>query len=72
LGSIIVVATGNLLLRLFAAGVLTALMLFMADWTAKAILRFFNFPGISIPHGFSTTMALPTIAGNWIIDQIPG
>lgn len=71
-GSMIVVATGNLLLGLAAAGVFAALMLFMADWTAKSIQTFFNIPGISIPHGFSTSMVLPTIAGNWVIDRIPG
>lgn len=71
-GSMIVVATGNLLLGLAAAGVFAALMLFMADWTAKSIQTFFNIPGISIPHGFSTSMVLPTIAGNWVLDKIPG
>lgn len=72
LGSMIVVATGNLLLGLVASGVFAALMLFMADWTAKAVQTFFNLPGISIPHGFSTSMVIPTIAGNWVIDKIPG
>lgn len=72
LGSMIVVATGSLGLGLFAAGVFAALMLFMADWTAKSVQKFFNLPGISIPHGFSTSMVIPAIAGNWIIDRIPG
>jgi PTS system galactitol-specific IIC component len=72
LGSMIVVVTGNLALGLFAAGVFAALMLLMADWTAKSIQSFFNIPGISIPHGFSTSMTIPTIALNWVIDRIPG
>ena len=72
LGSMVVVVTGNLALGLFAAAVFAALMLFMADWTAKSVQKFFNIPGISIPHGFSTAMVIPTIALNWVIDRIPG
>jgi PTS system galactitol-specific IIC component len=72
LGSMVLVATGNLVLGLVAAGVFAALMLFMADWTAKSVQKFFNLPGISIPHGFSTAMVIPTIILNWVIDRIPG
>ncbi len=72
LGSMVFVATGNFGLGLVAAGVFAALMLFMADWTAKSVQKFFNLPGISIPHGFSTSMVIPTIALNWVIDRIPG
>jgi PTS system galactitol-specific IIC component len=72
LGSMVVVATGSLVLGLVAAGVFAALMLFMADWTAKSVQKFFNLPGISIPHGFSTAMVIPTIALNWVIDRVPG
>lgn len=72
LGSMIVVVTGNLALGLFAAAVFAALMLFMGDWTAKSVQSFFNIPGISIPHGFSTSMIIPTIALNWVIEKIPG
>jgi PTS system galactitol-specific IIC component len=71
-GAIVVVITGNLALGLFAAAVFAALMLLIADWTAKAIQSFFNIPGLSIPHGFSTSMVLPTIGLNWVIDHIPG
>jgi PTS system galactitol-specific IIC component len=67
----IVVVTGNLLLGLAAAAVFAALMLFMADWTAKSIQNFFNLPGISIPHGFSTSLVIPTIFFNWLLDRIP-
>ncbi|NIS83559.1 MAG: PTS sugar transporter subunit IIC [Anaerolineales bacterium] len=72
LGSMIMVATNNIALSLFAAAVFAALMLFMADWTAKSVQKFFNLPGISIPHGFSTSMVIPTIILNWVIDRIPG
>lgn len=71
-GAMIVVATGDLALGVAGAAVFAALMLFMADWTAKSIQSFFNLPGISIPHGFSTSLVIPTIALNWVIERIPG
>jgi PTS system galactitol-specific IIC component len=51
---------------------MAALMLLMADWTAKSVQQFIGLPGLSIPHGFSTSMTIPSIIGNWIIDKIPG
>jgi PTS system galactitol-specific IIC component len=57
---------------LLASAAFAALMLFMADWTAKSVQQFFGLPGLSIPHGFSTSMTIPTIALNWVIDKIPG
>lgn len=72
LGSLIVVVTKSLVMGLAGAAVFAALMLLMADWTAKSIQSFFNLPGISIPHGFSTSLVIPTIALNWVIDRIPG
>jgi len=72
LGSMVVVVTGSLALGLAAAAVFAALMLFMADWTARSVQHFFNLPGISIPHGFSTSMTIPTIFLNWVMDRIPG
>ena len=71
-GAMVVVVTGSMALGLFAAAVSAGIMLFMADWTAKSIQSFFNLPGISIPHGFSTSLVIPTIALNWVIDRIPG
>ncbi len=72
IGSLIVAATGNLLLGLLAAAIAAALALFFADWTAPAVQRFYSLPGISIPH-LTTAPGVPiAIVVNWIIDQIPG
>ncbi len=71
-GALVVVITGSLAMGIAAAAVFAALMLFMADWTAKSVQQFFNLPGLSIPHGFSTSMTIPTIFLNWLIDKIPG
>ncbi len=72
IGSLIVAATGNLPLGLAAAAVSAAVMLFFGDWTAPAVQKFYNLPGISIPHGTSTPAAPLGIALNWVLDRIPG
>ncbi len=72
IGSLIVAATGNLPLGLASAAVAAAIMLFLADWTAPAVQKFYNLPGISIPHGTSTPQAPLGIAMNWALDKIPG
>lgn len=72
IGSLVVAATGNLLFGLLAAAIAAALALFFADWTAPAVQRFYNLPGISIPH-LTTAPGVPiAIVVNWIIDRIPG
>jgi len=61
----------------FWAGILAAMThaiysLLIADWTAPRIQKFFDLPGVSIPHGWATS-SVPLIMGlNWIYDRIPG
>jgi PTS system galactitol-specific IIC component len=72
IGSLIVAATGNLLLGLGGAAIAAALALFFADWTSPAVQRFYGLPGISIPH-LTTAPGVPiAIIVNRIIDRIPG
>lgn len=71
-GSLVYAATGNLWLGLAAAAVNAAIVLFLGDWTAKAIQSFYNLPGISIPHGFSAAYVPLAIPLNKLIDLIPG
>lgn len=71
-GSLVVAATGNLMLGLVAAAIYSATMLFFADWTAPAVQDFYNLPGISIPHGTSTPYVPLAIPLNWLLDRIPG
>jgi galactitol PTS system EIIC component len=61
-----------LTLGLAAAAVAAAVMLFFADWTAPAVQKFYNLPGISIPHGTSTPAAPLGIVLNWVLDRVPG
>ena len=46
--------------------------LIVADKTAKRVQKFYNLPGISIPHGWAVTSVPIIWAVNWVIDRIPG
>lgn len=71
LGSFVSIVTGNLIWGLVAAALATALALFFADWTAKAVQHFYNVPGISIPH-LTAGPGIPfAILTNWIFEKIP-
>ncbi len=72
LGSLVTVVTGNLVMGLVAAGVGAAFMLFLGDWTGRAIQEFYELPGISIPHGFTAPLAVIGIPLCWVIERIPG
>jgi galactitol PTS system EIIC component len=71
IGSLIVAVTGDLALGLAATALAAAAMLFFADWTAPAVQRFYNLPGISIPHGTSSPRRLWVLhsTGYWIGSQ---
>lgn len=72
IGSLIVAGTGNLLYGLIGAALAAALALFLGDWTAKAVQKFYGLPGISIPHLTSAPIVPIAIATNWVIERIPG
>ncbi|WP_299024174.1 PTS transporter subunit IIC [uncultured Thermanaerothrix sp.] len=72
IGSLIVAGTGNLLYGLIGAALAAALALFLGDWTAKAVQKFYSLPGISIPHLTSAPIVPIAIATNWVIERIPG
>ncbi len=71
-GSLVVAVTGNLFMGIVAAALVAGFMLFFADWTAPAVQKFYNLPGISIPHGTSAGYVPLAIPLNWLIDKIPG
>jgi len=72
LGSMVYIASGNLVYGLVTAAVAAALALFLGDWTAKAVQSFYGLPGVSIPH-LTTAPGVPfAIVTNWILDRIPG
>lgn len=71
-GSMVYAVTGDLALSLAIAALNAAVVLFLADWTAPAIQKMYNIPGISIPHGFSAAYVPIAIPLNALIDRIPG
>lgn len=72
IGSLIVAATGNVFYGLAAAAIAAAFALFLADWTAKSVQKYFGIPGISIPHLISAPVVPIAIVVNWLIEKIPG
>ena len=71
-GAIVNWITGSLWYGLLSAVIFAAIMLFFADWTAPSVQQLMKIPGISLPHGFSTTFVLPAIILNAILEKIPG
>jgi PTS system galactitol-specific IIC component len=71
-GSLVVAATGSLGYGLMAAALMAALALVLADWTAKGVQRFYEVPGVSVPHLASAQIVPIAIGLNWIMDRIPG
>ncbi len=72
IGSLVTATTGSLTYGIVGAAIAAILALFLADWTARGVQRFYSIPGISIPH-LTTAPGVPiAIAINWVIDRIPG
>ncbi|HNX45731.1 MAG TPA: PTS transporter subunit IIC [Anaerolineaceae bacterium] len=72
LGSLVSIATKNVVYGFIAAAIAAALALFLGDWTAKAVQRFYNVPGISIPHLTAAPGVPFAILVNWVFEKIPG
>jgi PTS system galactitol-specific IIC component len=72
-GSLVYLITANnLAAGLLAAAFHCVLSLVVADVTAPAVQKFFKLPGISIPQGWAVTSVPIVLAGNWILERIPG
>lgn len=71
-GAIVQYVTGSFALALFAAAVAMVISLFLADWSAPLIQKYFNFPGISIPHLQSAGYMLLAVPFAWLLNKIPG
>jgi galactitol PTS system EIIC component len=71
-GALVQAVTGNIWYGLIAAMVFAATMLFFADWTAPAVQKLLGMPGISLPHGTSTSFVPFAVIVNKVIDVIPG
>jgi galactitol-specific phosphotransferase system IIC component len=72
IGSLATAATGSLGYGLVIAALMAALALLFADWSARAVQKFYGVPGVSVPHLASAQILPIAIVVNWIIDRIPG
>jgi len=64
--------TGNALLGLLAFVITGVLSLVLGDLQAKYIQEYYNLPGISFPHPFSSFWGLLAWPFMWVFDRIPG
>ncbi|MQT11399.1 PTS galactitol transporter subunit IIC [Segnochrobactrum spirostomi] len=72
IGSLVVAATNSLTYGIVTAALMAALALLFADWSAKAVQKFYGVPGVSVPHLASAQIMPIAIAINWVIERIPG
>lgn len=72
IGAAVHYTTGSLVMALAAAGLVSALALILADYTAPLVEKFFGMPGISFPHLTALGFLPIIIPVNWLIDKIPG
>lgn len=72
IGSLAVAATNSLFYGLVVAALMAALSLLFADWSAKAVQKFYNIPGVSVPHLASAQILPIAIILNWVLERIPG
>ncbi|MCR5415096.1 MAG: PTS sugar transporter subunit IIC [Kiritimatiellae bacterium] len=73
LGGIVFYATNSLAWAFYAAIVLYAITLCMADFTAKGFQNYYKgVEGISIPQPFCQSFTPFAVAIGWLLDRIPG
>ena len=73
IGSLVYVATGNVLWGLLAGLICFVISLVIADFTAPSLSKFYdNMDGISIPQPFCAAYVPFAVAINKLLDMIPG
>ena len=63
--------TTALIVALFVSMIGAAMTFKLADWTAPIVQKFFELPGVSLPHMETVTWAPVGYAVNWLLDRIP-
>ena len=70
IGAIVVYVTGSFWLGLLAALICIVMALFLADWSAPLIQRYFKLPGISIPHLQSAGYMMLAVPFAWLLSKV--
>lgn len=71
-GALVQFITGNFWIALFAAIVAFVAALFLADWSAPLVEKYYGMPGISIPHLQSAGYMLLAVPFAIVLRKIPG
>lgn len=71
-GALTAIYTGSFAIGMIAAIINMIIIMVLADITAGKVEESLGIPGVSLPHGFSTSYAPIAMAFNWLIDKIPG
>lgn len=71
-GALVQFVTGSFWLALFAAVIAFVIALFLADWSAPMVQKYFNLPGISIPHLQSAGYMMLAVPFAILLRKIPG
>jgi len=69
-GAIVQFVTGSFGLALIAAAVSMVIALFLADWSAPLIQKYFKYPGLSIPHLQSAGYMLYAVPFALVLNRI--
>jgi PTS system galactitol-specific IIC component len=70
-GALVALVTDSIFWGFAAAAIHMVILLALADWSAPWIQEYYNFPGISLPHGTSAPYVFLAIPLNWVFDRIP-
>lgn len=71
IGAIVQFVTGSFVLGLVAASINVVFALFLADWSAPLMQKYFKLPGISFPHLQSAGYLLLAAPFAWLINKVP-
>jgi len=71
LGAAVQFVTGSFALGLLSSAIGVVMALFLADWSAPLMQKYFKFPGLSWPHLQSNGYMLLAAPFAWILNKIP-
>ncbi len=71
IGAVVQFITGSFVLGLVAAAINVVFALFLADWSAALMQKYFKLPGLSFPHLQSAGYLLLAAPFAWLINKIP-
>lgn len=71
-GALVQFVTGSFWVALIAAIFAFVIALFLADWSAPLVEKYYGMPGISIPHLQSAGYMLLAVPFAWVLRKIPG